>query len=215
MQARFYDPQVGRFLSTDPVDFRDDDPFTFNRYSYGNNNPYRYVDPDGRMTLAWAEMHGQLPKGSAEQMAQGQLAGMAATAGTAAVAASAVAGPQVAAAARASPAVQQAAGAVAALSSKAGAALASAKVAVDIRVSQAVNAVANTVANAVQGVGNAIAKVGNQVMSSPVGTNPAVQQNAVDFASSLTPGTPPAPTPAGGAATLTSVIVGPAEETLR
>jgi RHS repeat-associated protein len=47
MQARFYDAQVGRFLSTDPVHFVDDDPFTFNRYSYAHNNPYRYTDPDG------------------------------------------------------------------------------------------------------------------------------------------------------------------------
>jgi RHS repeat-associated protein len=48
MQARFYDPQVGRFLSTDPVHFSDQSPFTFNRYAYANNNPYRYTDPDGR-----------------------------------------------------------------------------------------------------------------------------------------------------------------------
>jgi len=47
MQARFYDPQVGRFLSTDPVSFSDKSPFTFNRYVYGNNNPYKYTDPNG------------------------------------------------------------------------------------------------------------------------------------------------------------------------
>jgi RHS repeat-associated protein len=51
MQARFYDPLVGRFLTTDPVHFKDENPFTFNRYAYGNNNPYKYVDPDGR--VAW------------------------------------------------------------------------------------------------------------------------------------------------------------------
>jgi len=48
MQARFYDPLVGRFLSTDPIHFQDDNPFTFNRYAYANNNPYRFHDPDGR-----------------------------------------------------------------------------------------------------------------------------------------------------------------------
>jgi len=37
MQARFYDPQVGRFLSTDPQQFDGADPFTFNRYSYDAN----------------------------------------------------------------------------------------------------------------------------------------------------------------------------------
>lgn len=46
-QARFYDPLIGRFLSTDPVYFSDDNPFTFNRYAYANNNPYKYKDPDG------------------------------------------------------------------------------------------------------------------------------------------------------------------------
>jgi len=47
MQARFYDPLVGRFLSTDPIHFQDGNPFTFNRYAYANNNPYRYTDPTG------------------------------------------------------------------------------------------------------------------------------------------------------------------------
>jgi RHS repeat-associated protein len=47
MQARFYDAQVGRFLSTDPKDFDGASPFTFNRYAYANNNPYKFTDPDG------------------------------------------------------------------------------------------------------------------------------------------------------------------------
>jgi RHS repeat-associated protein len=47
MQQRYYDPVIGRFLSTDP------DPvgelgLNFNRYNYAGNNPYKYVDPDGR-----------------------------------------------------------------------------------------------------------------------------------------------------------------------
>ena len=48
MQARYYDPAVGRFLSVDPVRPAPGDGFNFNRYSYANNNPIRYVDPDGR-----------------------------------------------------------------------------------------------------------------------------------------------------------------------
>lgn len=51
MQARFYDGPVGRFLSTDPVHFSDKNLFTFNRYAYGNNNPYRFTDPDGRQSV--------------------------------------------------------------------------------------------------------------------------------------------------------------------
>lgn len=48
MKARFYDPSQHRFLTPDPIHFVDDNPFTFNRYAYGNNNPYRFSDPTGR-----------------------------------------------------------------------------------------------------------------------------------------------------------------------
>jgi RHS repeat-associated protein len=46
--ARYYDPQVGRFMGVDPAGINVDDPFTFNRYAYANNNPFRFIDPDGR-----------------------------------------------------------------------------------------------------------------------------------------------------------------------
>ncbi|MFT4810649.1 MAG: hypothetical protein ACI9LX_004017 [Paraglaciecola sp.] len=45
MQARYYDPVIGRFYSNDPIGFRD--VHSFNRYAYANNNPYKYVDPNG------------------------------------------------------------------------------------------------------------------------------------------------------------------------
>ncbi len=45
MQARYYDPVIGRFYSNDPIGFRD--VHSFNRYAYVNNNPYKYVDPSG------------------------------------------------------------------------------------------------------------------------------------------------------------------------
>jgi RHS repeat-associated protein len=51
MQARLYDPLIGRFMSTDPKAFNASSPFSFNRYTYGNDNPYRYKDPDGRSPL--------------------------------------------------------------------------------------------------------------------------------------------------------------------
>ena len=47
MNARLYDPILGRFLSPDPYV---QDPFysqNFNRYSYCWNNPLRFTDPDG------------------------------------------------------------------------------------------------------------------------------------------------------------------------
>jgi len=46
MQARYYDPVIGRFYSNDPVGFKG--VHSFNRYTYANNNPYKYIDPDGR-----------------------------------------------------------------------------------------------------------------------------------------------------------------------
>ena len=46
--ARQYDPEIGRFLSLDPIGFIKENPMSFNRYAYASNNPYRYVDPDGQ-----------------------------------------------------------------------------------------------------------------------------------------------------------------------
>ncbi len=45
--ARYYDPVVGRFMAVDPVEFQETVIHSFNRYAYGNNNPYLYIDPDG------------------------------------------------------------------------------------------------------------------------------------------------------------------------
>ena len=47
MNARLYDPAVGRFLSPDPIVQAPDNTQNFNRYSYCMNNPLRYVDPLG------------------------------------------------------------------------------------------------------------------------------------------------------------------------
>ncbi|WP_288128232.1 RHS repeat-associated core domain-containing protein, partial [Thiomonas sp.] len=47
MQQRYYDPGIGRFLSTDPVAADANTGANFNRYWYANNNPYRYSDPFG------------------------------------------------------------------------------------------------------------------------------------------------------------------------
>jgi RHS repeat-associated protein len=51
MQQRYYDPQIGRFLSTDPMPTDPNSGANFNRYSYANNNPYGFTDPDGRTAL--------------------------------------------------------------------------------------------------------------------------------------------------------------------
>ena len=49
--ARWYDPQIGRFMGVDPVGFDPDNIHSFSKYAYGNNNPYKYLDPDGNSPL--------------------------------------------------------------------------------------------------------------------------------------------------------------------
>ncbi len=49
--ARHYDVVLGRFISIDPVGFQEDNLHSFNRYAYGNNNPVRYLDPDGQQSM--------------------------------------------------------------------------------------------------------------------------------------------------------------------
>jgi RHS repeat-associated protein len=56
MQARYYDPLIGRFYSNDPVDYlghmqRGNLIHGFGRYTYANNNSYKYVDPDGEFAF--------------------------------------------------------------------------------------------------------------------------------------------------------------------
>jgi RHS repeat-associated protein len=48
MEQRYYDPAMMRFLSADPVEAK---PESFSRYWYANNNPYKFVDPDGKEAL--------------------------------------------------------------------------------------------------------------------------------------------------------------------
>lgn len=52
MQARYYDPDVGRFLSTDPKVGAAGNVNSFGRYGYANMNPVSNIDPDGRGTIA-------------------------------------------------------------------------------------------------------------------------------------------------------------------
>ena len=43
-----YIPALAR---VDPKRFDESNPHSFNRYAYANNNPYRFVDPDGRIPV--------------------------------------------------------------------------------------------------------------------------------------------------------------------
>ncbi|MDG9671097.1 RHS domain-containing protein [Hahella sp. CR1] len=47
MNARYYDPLVGRFMGVDPVGPLTGGREHINRYGYAYNNPYRYIDPTG------------------------------------------------------------------------------------------------------------------------------------------------------------------------
>ncbi len=56
MQQRYYDPLAGRMLSIDPVTTDASNGGSFNRYAYANNNPYTYIDPDGRQSICAAQI---------------------------------------------------------------------------------------------------------------------------------------------------------------
>jgi RHS repeat-associated protein len=45
--ARYYDPQIGRFISPDTIVPNPTNPQSLNRYSYCLNNPLKYIDPSG------------------------------------------------------------------------------------------------------------------------------------------------------------------------
>jgi uncharacterized protein RhaS with RHS repeats len=54
MQARYYDPAIGRFLSIDPIGFSPARPDMFNRYAYAANDPVNKIDPDGQAAIVAA-----------------------------------------------------------------------------------------------------------------------------------------------------------------
>ena len=48
LEARYYHPVYGRFISPDPIVQDVFDPSAWNAYSYCRNNPQSYIDPTGR-----------------------------------------------------------------------------------------------------------------------------------------------------------------------
>jgi len=51
--ARWYDPELGRFISVDPV------PSSLNQYVYARNNPFRYHDASGLLFHEWLQLAGE------------------------------------------------------------------------------------------------------------------------------------------------------------
>jgi RHS repeat-associated protein len=45
--ARWYDPQLGRFIQADTIIPEPGNPLAWDRYAYANNNPLYYTDPSG------------------------------------------------------------------------------------------------------------------------------------------------------------------------
>ncbi|WP_158454081.1 RHS repeat-associated core domain-containing protein [Paenibacillus durus] len=46
-RARYYEPEIGRFVSEDTYRGQIDDPQSLNLYTYVGNNPPKYTDPSG------------------------------------------------------------------------------------------------------------------------------------------------------------------------
>ena len=49
-KARYYDPELGRFISQDPAEGQELRPASFQKYLYAYGNPLVWVDPDGRVS---------------------------------------------------------------------------------------------------------------------------------------------------------------------
>lgn len=47
--ARYYDSDLGRFISADTIVPQSENTTSYDRYSYGFNNPSRFTDPSGHM----------------------------------------------------------------------------------------------------------------------------------------------------------------------
>ena len=47
LRNRYYNPSNGRFLTEDSYRGNPSDPLSLNLYTYGHNNPIRYIDPSG------------------------------------------------------------------------------------------------------------------------------------------------------------------------
>jgi len=55
-EARWYDAQLGRFTGPDTIVPEPRNLQAFNRYSYANNNPVRYLDPTGHVANCFCTM---------------------------------------------------------------------------------------------------------------------------------------------------------------
>lgn len=54
--ARYYNPDIGRFMAADAVTGSLQDPQSLNRYAYVKNNPLKYIDPVGNSPASVKEV---------------------------------------------------------------------------------------------------------------------------------------------------------------
>jgi RHS repeat-associated protein len=52
LRARYYDPAIGRFSVTDPLEGRINTPLSMHRYLYADADPVNKIDPSGKLGIA-------------------------------------------------------------------------------------------------------------------------------------------------------------------
>jgi RHS repeat-associated protein len=68
--ARYYDPELGRFIQADKIIPNPGNPLAWNRYAYANNNPLYYTDPSGHSATVGEGGYDDEHKNQAEEDAQ-------------------------------------------------------------------------------------------------------------------------------------------------
>ncbi len=61
--ARWYNADMGRFISCDPIAIKIEEPVNINKYQYCANNPLKYVDPTGKAAHLIASFMGSIMMG--------------------------------------------------------------------------------------------------------------------------------------------------------
>ena len=91
LRARYYDPEIGRFISRDSFAGKNEDPLSLNLYTYCENNPILYLDESGN----WPKLSQILTAVAVVATVVAVTAVVVATAGAAAPAAALVGGSMV------------------------------------------------------------------------------------------------------------------------
>jgi RHS repeat-associated protein len=60
LMARYYDANIGRFITRDTFHGFKDDPISLNQYAYTHNNPVMYIDPSGHLRIIGVNLAGSI-----------------------------------------------------------------------------------------------------------------------------------------------------------